>query len=196
MAWPLLEPETLAVERWLQPRWMDASRRRVQRVALCLALALHGLRAIEVCHLLVHDLDAKTSRLRVKSAKRGRPRTLQLDSQFAVKLWGYAPSRRQPLDILLPTCTGRSMDPNTLVRSAHMLRPIAGRNVTFHSLRHAAARRCWQSTHDILAVMRLLGHKTLSQTHTYLQTFDDVPTSSFPQWQQQPNRHLKIWKTK
>jgi integrase len=83
---------------------------------------------------------------------------------------------------LIPTATGRRYTSSQVCHLVEQnMHKVTGDQYTFHSLRHAAARRLWDATHDILAVQRLLGHKTLSQTHVYLQSLIP-PGDAGPHW--------------
>jgi len=47
-------------------------------------------------------------------------------------------------------------------------REVCGRGYSFHCLRHTAAVRVYRRTRDVLAVQRLLGHRSLQWTQSYL----------------------------
>jgi integrase len=168
------------VARW----WLQTRDRSTQKMGLLVALGLHGLRAIEVCRARRQWVDRAACTIRVISAKRGLPRLIELDPRLVDKLLAHPNARqRAPNDPLVPTRTGAAY---TTALIDHMFYrrvcPLLGAHYSFHSLRHAAARRLWAATHDILAVQRLLGHRTLSQTHAYLQELVPPGPAAMPQW--------------
>lgn len=131
-------------------------------------LGLHGLRCGEVCGLRVNDLDTAQGALFVATLKKGRRRAVEIEPRFAQWLGRLARGAHASAT-LLRTCRGRALDTSHFRRAWHRLSMRwLGRTVNFHALRHTAAMRLFESTKDLLAVQKFLGHKSLASTQVYL----------------------------
>lgn len=165
-------------------RTVTRNRERVtmpRRRGCILALALHGLRVAEITQARLDQLALPAATLYVRSVKRGRPRLIQLDPELASSLRTCNAAAPVPSAWLIPTRTGHQISPATTSR---MVRKWLKENVgpySAHSLRHAAAIRCYAATHDVLSVMHLLGHATLRHTLIYLATWQPAADPG-PQW--------------
>lgn len=139
------------------------------RRALAIALGLHGLRGQEVCNLNRSDLDAGRRLLRVKTIKRGRTRILELDPLITRQLVDANRGATRDSPLLVGPARGR-LNRRSMFRYGSWLADVLDVRCSFHSLRHTAAHRVYRHTHDVYAVHKMLGHKTLHQTHVYLQS--------------------------
>ena len=185
MGQPLPPHIARRLEGILVDAWRDAEHPRSQRRAFIIALGLHGLRAMEVVQLQIRDLNVNASTLRVRTVKGGRDRFVLLDPVFATALHAQVRRRKGPKlpsRSLFITSRGKPLVPAYIHFMTKTTARELGYQFSFHCLRHTAALRLWDATHDILAVMRLLGHRSLSVTHCYLQTFAPIPLDAFPQW--------------
>jgi len=178
-ALPERQAERLELE--LRSMWWNGRCRKVRQVGLFISLGLYGLRREEIIRLQRRDLDIASAMLRVRSIKRGRPRIIPLHPMFAQALFRFGESTK-PNAPLVPNRFGKPLIPETIYRASRRVLGKYG-NYSMHSLRHTAALRTYDRTKDILEVMRLLGHRTLSVTHAYLMTHRPATTAGLPTWQ-------------
>ena len=136
-----------------------------------------GLRASEVVHLAVSDIDTERRVLRIEEGKGKRDRYAMLSPTLLDVLrigWCHGRAQRQmlPGGGLFP---GQNpVNPLTtrqFNRAFHWARNAAGidKAVTPHSLRHAFATHLLERHVDIRVIQVLLGHKKLESTARYSQ---------------------------
>ena len=136
-----------------------------------------GLRASEVCHLTIPDIDSKRMVLRVEQGKGKRDRYAILSPVLLELLrawWREGRAKRQ----LLPggwVFPGQNpvnpLSTRSLNRIFHQAVDAAGidKRVSLHSLRHAFATHLLEHHEDIRVIQVLLGHKKLENTARYSQ---------------------------
>jgi site-specific recombinase XerD len=136
-----------------------------------------GLRASEVVHLSVGDIDSERMVIRVEQGKGKRDRYAMLSPTLLELLrtwWQHARAQRQmlPGGWLFP---GQNpVNPLTtrqLSRAFHRACKAAkiDKAVSLHSLRHAFATHLLEHHEDIRIIQVLLGHKKLENTARYSQ---------------------------
>ena len=149
------------------------------RAALELLFAA-GLRSSEASAVLVTDLDLRARELRVRPAKRGRPRTLPLPPAAVRHLVAYLRQAR-------PTLARPQRDRGHLRRSRRgrplhrsVLRELvvrAARGAQVHAYPHAIRRSLAtalvRAGVPVPAVQHLLGHRSLAATQHYLDVDPD-----------------------
>jgi site-specific recombinase XerD len=136
-----------------------------------------GLRASEVVHLTVNDIDSQRMVLRVEQGKGQRDRYAILSSALLELLrawWRHAHAQHQmlPSGWLFPGQNPvNPMSTRQLNRAFHWARKAAGidKAVSLHSLRHAFATHLLEQHEDIRTIQVLLGHKQLENTARYSQ---------------------------
>jgi integrase len=173
--------ESLAAQLWRTTRGANQQpTMRYRRLGVSIGLALHGLRTVEISRAQVRHLAVRSATLYIASAKHGPHRTVQLDPEFAAALATLSNrlDRRGPL---IPTCRRTFVDPADISQRisrwlAHEVGPF-----TAHSLRYAAAMRCYTETLDVFAVQILLGHRDTRTTLHYLRRYIPVAAGS-PKW--------------
>lgn len=134
-----------------------------RRNAVMLIVALEcGLRAQELLNLTHEDLDFETRCIKVKTLKKGRPRTIPAPRC----LFDYAASQEQRVNVF-------GIGYQRLVQVWHAYRPV---KKPFHSLRHTFAIGLYSRRKDINLVKHVLGHKSLSSTTVYLDESYDLTT--------------------
>ena len=155
-------------------RLLDAAGSLRNKAALSVAYG-SGLRASEVCHLKIPDIDSQRMILRVEDGKGQRDRNAMLspgllkilrawyrDGQTKHKMLpgGWIFPGQQPVD---------PMSPRQLNRIFHSARIEAGINkkVSLYSLRHAFATHLLEQHEDIRVIQVLLGHKKITNTMHY-----------------------------
>jgi integrase/recombinase XerD len=136
-----------------------------------------GLRASEVVHLSVTDIDSERRVIRVEQGKGQRDRYAMLSPTLLELLrawWRHAHAHRQilPGGWLFPGQNPvNPLSTRQLNRAFHRARKAAGidKAVSLHSLRHAFATHLLEHHEDIRIIQVLLGHKKLENTARYSQ---------------------------
>jgi integrase len=156
-----------------------------RRNAVMLLIAVScGLRAQELLNLTPLDLDFHAKTVRVKTLKRGVPRTIPapkclfdwVSSRMRESEASTSPTRgREPASIGDAAVGGAPLGPKDplfgigyqrLVQIWHLYRPSPK---NFHCLRHTVALGLYRRRKDINLVKHVLGHKSLSSTTVYLE---------------------------
>ena len=165
----ILSPEEVS-------RLLNAAGSLKYQAALSVAYGA-GLRASEVVHLSINDIDSERMVIRVEQGKGQRDRYAMLSPRLLelLRAW-YRHARDQrkmlPGGWLFP---GQNpVNPLTarqLNRAFHGAREAAEINkpVCLHSLRHAFATHLLEQREDIRVIQVLLGHKKLENTARYVQ---------------------------
>ena len=136
-----------------------------------------GLRASEVVHLKVSDIDSQRMVLRIEQGKGKKDRYAMLSPTLLelLRAW-YRHARSQRM--ILPggwLFPGQNpvnpMSTRHLNRIFHIALEAAGidKPVSLHSLRHAFATHLLEQNEDIRVIQVLLGHKKLDTTARYTQ---------------------------
>jgi len=144
------------------------------RAALSVAYGA-GLRASEVVHLKVTDIDSDRMILRVVQGKGQRDRYAMLSPSLLVLLrawWrqGHAQGQMRPGGWLFP---GRNpMNPLSTRQLNHICHAAAAvaeldQPVSMHTLRHSFATHLLENKVDIRVIQVLLGHRKLETTARY-----------------------------
>jgi site-specific recombinase XerD len=141
-----------------------------------------GLRASEVVHLKVTDIDSERMIIRVERGKGKRDRHAMLSPGLLkiLRAWwrdGRAKHKLLPGGWLFP---GQNpvdpMSTRQLNRAFHLARNAAeiDKRVSLHSLRHSFATHLLEQREDIRVIQVLLGHKKLENTARYTQVATNV----------------------
>jgi site-specific recombinase XerD len=136
-----------------------------------------GLRASEVVHLKVSDIDSQRMVIRVEQGKGKKDRYAMLSPTLLelLRAW-YRHARSQRM--ILPggwLFPGQNpvnpLSTRQLNRAFHLTLEAAGidKRVSLHSLRHAFATHLLEQNEDIRVIQVLLGHKKLETTARYAQ---------------------------
>lgn len=137
-----------------------------------------GLRASEVVHLKVTDVDGERMTLRVEQGKGRKDRYAMLSPVLLQRLrtwWrvANAQGRMRPGGWLFP-----GMDPTDPLTPRQLNRAIhaAGidKRVSTHTLRHGFATHLLERKVDIRVIQVLLGHKRLETTAIYTHVATDL----------------------
>ena len=177
MAMQYLEPaEVLSVLR-------AAKAKGAREWAMIVTAYKHGLRASEVCNLLVGDLDLKNGNLIVDRLK-GSLRTTQavtehrgeplLNEQRALREW----LRQRPndgSDFLFTSQKGGRLDRTQFFRLFQAIAGHAGlpaEKCHPHALKHSLATHLVSANVNLALVKQQLGHKAIGSTMRYVTTSD------------------------
>ncbi len=164
-------PDVLSIEEAAQ--LLEAAPGKY-KAALAVAYGA-GLRASEVAHLKVDDIDSTRMLIRVEQGKGRKDRNAMLSPQLLelLRLWWREGKRR---GVMLPhgwLFPGRSRtDPissRQLHRAVQEAAEVAGihKRVSPHTLRHSFATHLLEDGTDIRIIQVLLGHSKLETTALY-----------------------------
>jgi len=167
-------PVILSVEE--VTRLIEATGGLKYKAALSIAYGA-GLRASEVVHLKVSDIDSQRMVIRVEQGKGKKDRYAMLSPALLelLRAW-YRHARSQRM--MLPggwLFPGQNpvnpLSTRQLNRAFHLTLEAAGidKRVSLHSLRHAFATHLLEQNEDIRVIQVLLGHKKLDTTARYTQ---------------------------
>ena len=154
-----------------QPAQMTRGTRYRDR-AIVLFLLDTGVRAQELCSLVVGDVDMKSGAVQVRRGKGDKGRTVYLGTTARAALWSYL-SRRgdvQPDDALFETTRHQPLDRSALRKlllNAGQRAEIA-ETVNPHRFRHTFAVNYLRNGGDVYTLQRLLGHATMEMVKRYL----------------------------
>ncbi|MDH3280801.1 MAG: site-specific integrase [Gammaproteobacteria bacterium] len=175
---PVYEPQKLPVV--LSPeevtRLLDAAPNLKAKAALAVAYGT-GLRASEVVHLKVGDIDRERGVIRVEQGKGRKDRYAMLSPALRALLrawWrdGRAKGKMLPGGWLFPGMNPvNPMTTRQLNRICHAAVDAAelDKRVSLHTLRHSFATHLLEQGVDIRVIQVLLGHKKLETTALYSQ---------------------------
>ena len=128
-----------------------------------------GLRAAEVCHLRVQDIDSDRMMIHVEEGKGGRDRKAMLSPSLLDLLRDYWREAR-PDGWLFPGLPRiNPISPRQLSRAFASAKHMAGvtRSATLHTLRHSFATHLLEAGTDVRVIQVLLGHTKLTTTARY-----------------------------
>jgi site-specific recombinase XerD len=142
--------------------------------AIVLLLLDTGVRAQELCDLVVGDVDMKSGVVQVRHGKGDKGRTVYLGVTAKAALWSYLSRRaedaRRPDAALFETKRGQPLDRAALRK---MLlgagqRAEVAEVVNPHRFRHTFAVNYLRNGGDVYTLQRLLGHATMEMVKRYL----------------------------
>ncbi|MEJ2533857.1 MAG: tyrosine-type recombinase/integrase, partial [Halioglobus sp.] len=155
-------------------RLLEATTNVKYKAALATAYGA-GLRASEVTHLKVTDIDSQRMMIRVEQGKGSKDRNAMLPPALLVLLrhwWRVAQAQRRMLKggWLFPGQNPvNPLSTRQLRRAMEASVTLAGldKHVSLHGLRHAFATHLLEQGVDIRLIQVLLGHKKLETTAMY-----------------------------
>jgi site-specific recombinase XerD len=172
-------PEVLSVDE--VARVLDAAGSLKYTAALSVAYGA-GLRASEVAHLKVTDIDSERMVIRVDQGKGKKDRNAMLSPSLlkTLRAW-WCEGRKQrkllPGGWLFPGQNPvNPISTRQLNRAFHRAREAAeiDKRVSLHSLRHAFATHLLEQHEDIRVIQVLLGHKKINNTARYTHVASSV----------------------
>lgn len=140
--------------------------------ALCMFLLDTGLRASELCSLLICDVDLTQRTAVVRNGKGGKTRTVAFGKHTAMTLFRYVKAREKD-GPLFPSERGGHLTPNGLSQLMRRLAKLARvKDAHPHKWRHDSAVRQLKNGLNVFAVSAQLGHSDLSTTRLYCKVAD------------------------
>ncbi len=157
-------------------RLLQAAPKLKYKAALSVAYGA-GLRASEVVHLKVSDIDSERRLIRVEQGKGAKDRYAVLAPQLLelLRAWwrcAHAKGQMLPSGWLFPGQDPvKPLTPRQLNRACHAAARTAGigKRVSMHTLRHSFATHLLEQGVDIRVIQVLLGHNQLDTTARYSQ---------------------------
>ncbi|MCH7742930.1 MAG: site-specific integrase [Proteobacteria bacterium] len=176
---PIYEPRKLPVVLSGEEvtRLLDAATNIKYKAALAVAYGA-GLRASEVTHLKVNDIDSERNVIHVVQGKGHKDRNALLSPELLkiLRQWwhaGHAEGKIFKCGWLFPAIRNpdNPMSTRQLNRVCHAAVASAGINkrVSMHTLRHSFATHLLEQKVDIRVIQVLLGHNKLETTALYSQ---------------------------
>lgn len=138
--------------------------------AIMMILLDTGLRASELCGLVVGDLHLKEGNA-IVMGKGSKERRVEFGPRTSQAIWKYLASRGvlQPEADFLISRTGRRLDREDLAKRLHTIGMRAGvERCHPHRFRHTFAIMFLRNGGNSLALQRLLGHSTMEMVRHYV----------------------------
>lgn len=138
--------------------------------AIIVTLLDTGLRAQELCNLLVSDYDPKRGLLSVRHGKGDKARSVFLGDVSRKHLWRYLSARSSPARgaPLFATRAGGHLKAGALRRMIVRLGARCGvHGATLHRFRHTFAINFLRNGGNLFALQDLLGHASLPMVRRY-----------------------------
>jgi site-specific recombinase XerD len=134
-----------------------------------------GLRASEVCHLKITDIDSERMIIHVEQGKGSRDRQAMLSPALLrlLRVWwreGHRLGKMLPNGWLFPGLNPvNPLTTRQLNRMCHLAAATAEleKRISMHTLRHSFATHLLEHKTDIRVIQVLLGHKKLTTTARY-----------------------------
>ena len=146
--------------------------------AIVLMLLDTGLRATELCSLIINDVDLKTGKVTIRhgvvgGAKGGKGRTVYLGKVARKAVWRYHASREDGDDTDAPlfiSHADRAFNKDSLRVLINRLGDRAEIKKAYpHKFRHTFAITYLRSGGDVFTLQSLLGHGSLDMVRHYAQ---------------------------
>lgn len=170
-----------SIKRLLNKSLAYPSRHTVYRDrAIIELLYASGIRASELCHLCVADIDFEHRFFKV-TGKGRKERMLPIHEQALKYLRLYLNERMavlnkylQKTDGLFLSIKGKNLNRNSLreIIKRHAKEVGLDKSFSTHTLRHAFASHLIESGANLLVVSQMLGHENIETTQIYLQLKD------------------------
>jgi integrase/recombinase XerD len=133
-----------------------------------------GLRAQELCDLILEDLNLGQNKIKVRHGKGDKGRMVRFGKRTAKAIWDYLKDRidsadsKQPVVLVDELGDPRAMNRNVLRRLLKRIGDRAGvKNVHPHRLRHSFATEYLRNGGKMLALQELLGHSDFEMVRLY-----------------------------
>ena len=155
-------------------RLLNATPNLKSKAALSVAYGA-GLRASEVCHLKINDIDSERMIIRVELGKGSRDRQAMLSPALLLLLRAWWREGRRLGKMLPNGWLFPGIDPvaplstrqlNRMCKTAAAVAELDKR-ISMHTLRHSFATHLLEHKTDIRVIQVLLGHKKLTTTARY-----------------------------
>lgn len=140
--------------------------------AIILTLVDSGLRASELCALIISDYDEKRGRLHVRHGKGDKERFVIIGNRTQKAILRYLSTRKRTKrqDPLFATKDGNQIKRENLYRLIKRIGDRAGiENAHPHRLRHTFAVNFLRNGGNVALLQELLGHESLEMVMVYVE---------------------------
>jgi integrase/recombinase XerD len=134
-----------------------------------------GIRADEMCNILIEDVDFNENVLFVRKGKLGNQRVIPFGGSAGYWVKKYLEKARDLIkgagnNYLFVSMNGNRCKPDTVLRVVKYWAGCAGidKRVHTHTFRHSCATHLLKGSADIRYVQKQLGHRDISTTEKYL----------------------------
>ena len=142
----------------------------IKHKAIFLTLYSTGLRASELSHLEVADIDSKRMVIRIRKGKNNKDRYVLLSERLLKELRIYYKCYHHRIkNLLFPGRHGNPLGRGSIlqiIKKAQKKTSIK-KNINAHALRHSFATHLLENNVDIRRIQLLLGHRSLRTTAKY-----------------------------
>ena len=156
----------------------DAPRHRLDRTWF-LTLLHTGIRTCELLDLRLSDVDLAGKRLWIHVSKNQHARTVYITPELSAALSAYLAQRPQTGDDHLWIDKGEPLCSARVRYCFERWSKLAQVNVSAHRLRHTLATYLINQGMSLLAIAKLLGHRSLSTTQQYARLFEPTVKLQF-----------------
>ena len=166
----------LAVSRNIQ--WENQMLKK-RNVAFIMTLCLTGIRKGELLGLKLSDIDLKNRLLtvRAETSKSRRTRIIPITQELSIYLEEYLSIIKDDYhteDLWVSSNRDCSFTEHGLKHLVNHLNAATGINCHVHRFRHTFAVNYYiQSNHDLLGLQKLMGHRDIKMTLSYLRSISD-----------------------
>jgi integrase/recombinase XerC len=191
----LEEVKPLSPKRHLPPKRLTVSEEGLKSLleaatspmekALIQTLASTGLRASELCHLQIGDIDFETRILTVRIGKGGKSRKVGLGSSCLEALSAYLKTHPSPETAKAPVfldTKGKQLDRSGLYQRLERIGKAAGIAVSPHALRRAFVTINAGKGRPLQMLQRACGHSDIKVTMAYCQTAENEVIEAMKAW--------------
>lgn len=158
---------------WTTRRGSEVKSERIWKLrdrAIILVLVDTGIRAQELCDLILKDYDNKLGRLKIRHGKGDKSRVVYMGDAARKAIWRYLADRGElrPTDPIFATRNGTAMDTAALLHMVNRCAERAGvARANIHKFRHTFAINFLRNGGSVLELQRLLGHEQLDTVRIY-----------------------------
>jgi integrase/recombinase XerD len=159
--------------QWKTPKGKEVKSERGWKLrdrAIILVLVDTGIRAQELCDLVVKDYENKLGRLQIRHGKGNKSRMVFMGEAARKALWRYLADRGnlRATDPIFATRNNTAMDTAALRKIINRCAERAGvLHSTVHKFRHTFAITFLRNGGSVLELQRMLGHERLDTVRIY-----------------------------
>jgi len=144
----------------------------IKHKAMILTLYSTGMRASELTHLKVSDIDSKRMQIRIERGKGGKDRYVRLSEKLLkiLRVYWYREKIRPKTWLFPGYGDDTPLSRHSVQKMILMAKIKAGiqKRVTTHTVRHTCATHMLESGENIKKIALMLGHRCLKTTGKYL----------------------------
>ena len=148
-----------------------------RNIALVMFLSFTGVRKEELLGLRLEDIDMerKFAIVRAETSKSKQTRIIPINLELMPYLEDYLNYRKDylTLSFWVSGTTDHCFTEHGAKHLVKLLSRVTKINCHLHRFRHTFATNYYRSTHDIVGLKKLMGHRSLKMTLSYLRSLPD-----------------------